>query len=340
MKIVIIYPSSDVDKWLVDELKKLGYNIDMIFGKFRYSDLQRTRFKKIKITYSLLLILFKSLLKSITNLFKKEKLLFITWSYYHGIYINFTHKFLFINVRLIALNNLLRKSSGFNKLKDKIVHYVAKKNPYINYTVNNKSQIEKFINNYSISPKKIFIIEDAVRYVEHTFKYIKDNVIFSGGYGNRDWDTLHEAMKTLDPSTNFRLITVSKNKIKADISNYESYYNLPRDQFYSKMNQSKIVIVPLKDDSTAGIIIITEAILRGKLVITAKTKITQAYIPIELEDLLYNLNDSNDLSNKVQLLLNYTKEEYIKKVKLLKSNLVKYNTFNTTKKIEEIVKLY
>lgn len=109
------------------------------------------------------------------------------------------------------------------------------------------------------------------------------------------------------------IIVTGKNDIKSSekFNNVKIYEEISAKQYYDLMKESFITICPLKENRTAGFINLIKSIQYGIPCISTDLNFIKVYYSNKMQkDLLYNLNDKEDLKEKIIKLYSISKEEY------------------------------
>jgi len=104
--------------------------------------------------------------------------------------------------------------------------------------------------------------------------------VFTGGYTNRDYDTMVEAARHL-PQIHVVIACARSNKITVPIpENVEILYDLPTFEFHRRMARSRLVVVPLKHNvGSSGQMVALAAMKLGKPVVyTAFPAVSQYFV--------------------------------------------------------------
>ncbi len=196
----------------------------------------------------------------------------------------------------------------------------------------NKKFIYKFVNIFSSIDKILCLCEAQVKFLMEKLKienrkiefvYDKvDNIFFnpnsncegeyilSLGKENRDYSTLFKAIKNLSVPTKIVASSLwNKKKEKFYDENQNSsltvYSNCTFIKLRELYSKAFFVIVPLiAVDYAAGVNVILESMAMGKAVIVSKSQGILDYVEDEITCLLVEPENVNDLSEKINFLLN------------------------------------
>lgn len=220
--------------------------------------------------------------------------------------------------KILALNLLCHhsvKPSLGEKLRN-MLYTEAFRNNNLMATCNTLEEIEKNAKIFSIeNHKRMIVLEDAFNLDIAQDDYIseKGSYIFSGGASVRDWDTVVKAAKKL-PEVQFHIVAREEDWPKStDVDNIKTRFNVSMKEFYQDAFKSYALAIALNSTKTAGLLVVFQAIAHGKLTIVTKTPATSRVIPEEYHKmLLVEMFDADDLSNKINKVLELESKEYCK----------------------------
>lgn len=233
--------------------------------------------------------------------------------------------------RIIALNLLCHtseKQTFMEKMRD-LIYKKAFSNPNLFSSCNEEGNRNDYIKRFEIEGNnRLIILEDAISAEEIHTKVSQGSYIFSGGASARDWETLIKcANKT--PELSYRVCARETDWPRKKISkNIFVDFNVPKEVFDENMMGSKFVLLPLKSDVTAGLLVLFNAINQEKLVICTDTMSIRKFIPKSLHSkLLFKMFDSDELQKRIQWAMGLDEKEYKQIVTELKKYM--YENFST-----------
>lgn len=107
------------------------------------------------------------------------------------------------------------------------------------------------------------------------------NYIFTGGYTNRDYE-LVEKLAQQYPQEKFIIVASELNQMPSLSNNITLYKQLPREEFEELLSKSKIVLVPLKDNTgSSGQMLCISAMRNRKPIIYANVPSINYYFTTE-----------------------------------------------------------
>lgn len=325
MKIILLYNwKCKEDHWMPIELKKIGYNVEIV-------DLPSTNEKRrMKKIYKLsnLMVNYK-LAKKAVNIAEDGDII-ISLSCTPGIFCSYLTRG--SKIKTLALTLLIHqnnKKSVIEKLRNKF-YEGAFKNKLFWTSCNSKLDIEKYEALFNLKDKKIFCLPDTIENIDASkYKNIEnEDYVFAGGISERDWDSV---IKAADKLKNIKFKIVAKKEdwknTYPNLPNVETYFNVEPEVFDKLLMKSSIVLLPLKSEATAGLMVLFKAIQFKKIILATRTNSTKLFIDSKYHDsLLYTLRDYNDLSNKIEK-INMLSIEERKKINMNLNNYI-YSNFS------------
>lgn len=244
---------------------KRSYADMLLFGKH----------KKLNRIAILSGILFQSLYVRIR---KKSDDVVIVWGFLQGIIGNIVLS-LCSKAKVISLNWLMppgRQSWWWIPIRK-----VISSQGFLAVT-NNREAKEKWINAGGKQFEKMRIVNDVYnnRIKFSNRECAEERYCFTGGMNNRDWKIVLSLAEKY-PSILFKCVA-QKNDWEREaegkeLSNIQVYFELPEKEYYEMLDKSYIVLLPLRENKTSGLINIIRAMQKGILVITSKFSFTELY---------------------------------------------------------------
>jgi len=129
---------------------------------------------------------------------------------------------------------------------------------------------------------------------------LDDGYVFVGGVAYRDWSTALEAAR-LASDIEFVFVAFSKYWRNVAVpANVTVKLDLSQDEFYDSLAKARVVAIPLLGVVTAGLLVLINALLRGKLVIATRTSVTELYIPAGCRDVLVPMGEPESLAATIR----------------------------------------
>lgn len=233
------------------------------------------RYKNILLDGLLICIPFMLLLKIFPQLKPKEKIIMIHF-YLHD----------------LSRNYLIRKILVFLFNEQKVYLNIQSKHEFLWY----KQLLPKVNVLYFPYCQNSVVVQPDYKN--------RGEYIFSGGYSNRDYETLLEVAKEIE--CDFIIACSKKNGIdkRENLENVKCCYDIGINDFNKLMANSLFVVLPLKNDvGSSGQMVALAAMSLGKVVIYSKLGCINDYFEDGYDSISYAVGDSCDLKNKIHDLL-------------------------------------
>jgi glycosyltransferase involved in cell wall biosynthesis len=321
--------------WLQSELQQNGFNVKVI-GIPNYDMRNRVvKWRKIILWTQYLVLGWRS----VTSARRLDGVV-ISWNAIAGVFAAIISK-KYGNRRppIIALNLIAFKKSRIHNLLRRIIYQYAFNSDRVFITVNSSWLSDNYQTDFGIKPSKIFVINDPWDNVQEFFfpSRIDDNYVFSGGEAARDWETLISVAR-LCPEISFKIVARKKDWDNNRIlpSNVQLFFDTGADEFYDLAKSSRIVLLTLNSNITAGLIVLKKSIILGRPVMITRTPSVIPYYPEQCEDLLIPMGDADNIAQKLRRLwINH--EERIIRTKILQKHVLE--RFSPQSFVKQIVKL-
>lgn len=330
-KIYIIYdvgPRKRLE-WLSTSFK----NSETHWIKMRYNEKNRIyRWRKPLHILCYIEIALKAIFKSQKNDY------IISWNFIIGAFIGFICRLLHIKRRIISINMIShKKGSLISFFRKHIYNYTLGYNSFY-FTVNSNETITFYKSIYKIRNNQYLVLPDCWLPEYQFYKQVDhDYSIFCGGEAQRDWNLFLAIAENL-PQYSF--IGVARKKyIKNNIilpDNVTMYYDIDETLFNEYMNNSSIVILPLKSCMPSGLIVMFKAIFMHKPLIISRTPSVLNYIEDGYNGLLVDIGDLSAFIGAIKLLSDnpsYRKEIIDNSDKLID----KYSPYSYSEKLYNLI---
>ncbi|MDI6840033.1 MAG: glycosyltransferase [bacterium] len=294
--------SKKVKFWLQSELEKIEYKVTLL-------DIPNYSMKNITVRWRKIILWLQYFQLAFRVFFlssRKHPEWIIAWNAVNGVFVCLIFKlFRRIDTKIGVLNLIVHDKSLLLMFLRKLIYtYSLKRATFI--SVNHTIYATGFSKKFKVPLNKFKILQDAVKSDEFNYTGINNSNnydVFSGGEAKRDWETLFNAA-VLNPEISFCVVARRKTFNIAKVPpNVDLHFDLNSEEFYEKMKKSKIVVLPLKGSMTAGLLVLTKAMLMGKAVIATKTVTTENYIVSGKNGLFVEEGDYEDLAQKIHNLL-------------------------------------
>ena len=265
MNYIVFDNSCDNHEYIAGALKKNGISIEEIYSP-------SSKYKWIA--------WLKGASSAICKSSSNDTLIF--WYDFQGIISFWICRLLFMKRRIIILNLLLKNKPT---LKNKMVSYLYKsalQSTNLEATVTSM-EYGKALNHQLGIRKSYTLLHDVYPFSEEEEREYKDcgNKVFCGGNNGRDWELIIKIGQSM-PDVQFTLVmpdSAWKHYSKMTLpENIHIFNNVRLAEFNKLLQESSIVVLPLNTDAPAGLIVIFQAALQQKPIITTSTPVTKEYI--------------------------------------------------------------
>lgn len=332
-KIIILvdWNVHDREFFLESEFSKLKTKVHLI-GMRNYNAKDRI------IKYRKILLWLKYLSMSIDGIrFTSRNDLIICWNFVVGALTSFINKLFCLNRKIVSLNMILHKKGIFNTLIRKIIYEFALNSSNILCSVNDNELLSIYGRTLNINEKNFFILPDSVNSKYKSLPFSEGNgYVFSGGEAARDWNSLIKAAYLL-PKIPFFFIA-RKKYFPKNITlprNVNVLFDVSHKMFFQILEDSSLVVLPLKSHAPAGLIVLIRSALMTKPVIATSTPCIKNYIDDRKTGILCNMFDYRSLTFQIKQLMedinlrrklaenlktyiidNYSEDKYVERIYL------------------------
>lgn len=269
---------------------------------------------------------FKCVLKS------SKSDIIISWLDIMGVYLFFIAKALFKKRKILILNIMNPPNKNlYSILRDRIYHIVLK-SKYCYPTVNSTALIPIYQKSLNLKNKEFFLLHDSIdSYDVYKSDYQKgNNYIFFGGTAGRDYEMILEVARRLEEIDFIFVVRKKYFYISKDIpKNVKIFFDLPAEEFYDLMRYSNLILLPIKVDTPAGIIVLLIAGFMSKLVIASNTITINEYITHNYNGILINNSERDLWINTIKKTFNDfpLQEKLGKQLKLSVEEMTSHNLY-------------
>lgn len=244
---------------------------------------------------------------------------------------------------ILALNCLQRKKSKMVKFVDNVADYLTWRNPKFVTSVNVSSAIEKLTIPMNVKKNRhIYVIPDT--YIDNVelFSNIPSNKKIydgmTGGYANRDYSLFFEVAKENKNMKYACVVGSSFKKYAYEIpDNVVLYRDISEKQFAQIMSMSKCILLPLLDDSVAGLVVLKYAIANEQPFVISNTEAVCNYIPKEIRRYVTADIGNAEAFYKQFIRLHKISDNWNKQAKIIKNYAKKWSPENKISMIIDIL---
>jgi len=240
--------------------------------------------------------------------------------------------------RHVFLNNFM--GYGHNVSAGKIKGFQkAMRNACV--ACNSEALKQQYIEAYGAPKNRLFVIPDCVdvfhKDIEKGWGELSNlanessdtSYVFMGGNTRRDYDLLKAVAQRM-PDVQF--VVIANPNAKAEFAkkpeNVSVSFGLPFEDFMVKLAQSKVVFVPLKSDIQGGQLVLFEATLLHKPVITTDTSAIGTYYTHKENAFLIPVGDVDTAEKSLKEVLEMPQEQLLKMTESAYRSIKRYNGSN------------
>ena len=205
---------------------------------------------------------------------------------------------------ILGINLFLGISPTLRRRARELLYRLALRNPRTRFTVCSGAQADTYARMLGVSSARFPLLPDcclpAWTSPVHPRMALDDGYVFVGGVAYRDWSTALEAAR-LASDIEFVFVAFSKYWRNVAVpANVTVKLDLSQDEFYDSLAKARVVAIPLLGVVTAGLLVLINALLRGKLVIATRTSVTELYIPAGCRDVLVPMGEPESLAATIR----------------------------------------
>lgn len=205
---------------------------------------------------------------------------------------------------VVNVNLIFERDPSVRRRARELLYRLALRNPRSLFTAGSPELSAEYARTFSTAAARFPVLPDCVLpiWVDPVSPRSTpdDGYVFIGGEANRDWGTAIAAAR-LAPDTDFVFSARSQLWAHTDVpSNVRVVLDVSEDRFYELLSRSRLVALPLTSDVTAGLVVLMNALLRGKLVVATRTSVTSLYFPRAASGVLVPRADPGALAAAVR----------------------------------------
>ncbi len=169
-------------------------------------------------------------------------------------------------------------------------------------TVSSHSLRRQYVDRFGFRSEQVSVLHDAWQPEYPTARPSLDDggYVFSGGEAARDWGTLLSVARAC-PHIPFKVVARRMRWKQTDVPrNVQVRFDTSEEEFYSLAAGARLVLLPLLDRVTSGLIVLVRSVLLGRPVLGTQTPGMMPYFPADCRDLLVGIGDAEQMASKVQ----------------------------------------
>jgi hypothetical protein len=169
-------------------------------------------------------------------------------------------------------------------------------------TVSSHSLRRQYVDRFGFGSEQVMVLHDPWQPEYTTAGPSLDDggYVFSGGEAARDWGTLLSVARAC-PDIPFKVVARRMRWKQTDVPrNVEVRFDTSGEEFYSLAAGARLVVMPLVDRVTSGLIVLVRSVLLGRPVLGTRTPAMMPYFPADCSDLLVGIGDAEQLASKTK----------------------------------------
>lgn len=288
----------------IENLAKIenDYNFKFFHKNINYNKSQKRLFRILLVHQNYIKLAYKA----VKNV--KDGDLIVCWLDLIGFY---THIILFLfgkKNKILVLNLMINSDGSFisNLKKYLFRNFLACNRNYFTLT---SEHLKNLYFGYfsSVNQCNFFILndcyEDLYYLVNKDKKTLNNNSVFCGGRNSRDWELAFKIAR-INPSIEFIFVVPNKNVIPSyENINVKVFVNVSKSKFNFLLESCSVVILPLKTDAPAGLIVLYLAGLMKKALVISDSLSVRNYIVNDQNGLIISDPESYNFSKAIRKLL-------------------------------------
>lgn len=307
-KNVILIDFPQKDNWefkqtLKEETKKEWDEIEAVSNKRRknkFSEIYRY-FKYFSLPFSIYID-------------RKQYENIIAWQQFYGLLYAFYCKIFHSKKynKLVIMTFIYKPKKGIlGKIYYKFIRYIVKSKYIDTIVCFSEQECENYAKIFNIPREKFQFCTLGLEKIDIKETTLSgEKYILSSGRSNRDYVFLYESLK----NTKYNVKILSDECNLKSTGNIKIYKNIFNEDYYKMLEQSYLVIIPLKDENiSSGQLAILQAMQLGKPIICTQSSAITDYIKDGINGFIVK-KDKDQLISKIDEL--YKNEELYKKISI------------------------
>lgn len=296
--LIVDWRLSDDEFWLQGELERLGFRV-VTEGIPDYDMKNRQiRWRKLILWMEYLMLGWCG-----ARMARRVGGVVVAWNFVTGVCAIMASCLFRNRPPVVALNMIAHEKSKLHNLFRRLVYHWAFGTNRMLITANSSQLRDQYIESFRINPVSISVLHDpwSRDYEVRPPDALDSGYAFSGGDTARDWDALLAAAQ-ICPEIPFKVVARRmawrpKRQIPPNVS---VVFDTSLDEFYTMARQSRIVLLPLNSNVTAGLIVLIRSLLLGRPVIATETPVLTPYFPDECGDLLVPMGGVEEMASTLR----------------------------------------
>lgn len=276
--------------WLADLLEERGLRV-LTVGIPDYSVRNRqVKWRKALLWWQYLVLGYRG-----AQLARRTDSVVLAWNFIPGVFAAIASEaFRKPRVRVVSLNAIAFSKTRFHNFARELIYRRAFASGRLWLTVNSDALRDLYDRWFGFARSRVDVLHDCWS-EDYTLKdpcKHDEGYVFAGGEAARDWPLLLDIAKKL-PNVPFEVVAPRKDwpSSRSCPPNVHLRFDISEDDFYSLLEGSRLVLMPLSSTVTAGLIVLMRAALLGRVVLATRTPATETCYPRDLRHLLVKMSD-------------------------------------------------
>jgi len=287
--------------WLRDLLTKRGFDV-LTLGIPHYSMRNReVKWRKVVLWWQYVALGYRG-----ARIARRGPAVIVSWNFIPGV---FAAQFSRISPEprspVLSLNAIAHRNDMVRDAVRWLVYRTAFASGLLWVTVNTEELRERFETQFGFLPARVEVLPDCweARYETGDPSRPDEGYIFVGGEASRDWELVLDIAECCS-DLQFEIVARRKHwpMNRPCPRNVHLRFDTSEQEFYRLVAGSRLVLMPLVDRMTAGLIVLIRAALLGRLVLATRTPATETCYPAELAHLFVDIGDAEGFCTLIRAL--------------------------------------
>lgn len=276
--------------WLGDLLEERGFRV-LIVGIPDYSMHNvQVKWRKVFLWWQYLVLGYRG-----AQLARRTDSTLVAWNFIAGVFaVVVSQLFPAPRPNVVSLNAIAFPKGPIHNFARGVLYRRASASGRLWLTVNTDALRELYGQWFGFTEQRVDVLHDcwSAGYKLGDPAMDDEEYVFAGGEAARDWPLVLEIAKQR-PDVRFELVAPRKDwpSTRPCPPNVHLRFDTSKEEFYSLVEGSRLVLMPLNSIVTAGLIVLIRAMLLGRLVLATRTPATESCYPRELRHLLVEMGD-------------------------------------------------
>lgn len=276
--------------WLGDLLEERGFRVRIV-GIPNYSLRNRqVKWRKALLWWQYVVLGYRG-----AQLARRTASTVVAWNFIPGVFAAIVNQvFREPRVNVVSLNAIAFSKGAMHSFARRLVYRRAFASGRLWLTVNSHALRTLYGQWFGFTRSRVEVLYDcwSPAYKVGGPNGDDEGYVFAGGEAARDWPLVLEIAEQL-PDVLFEVVAPRKDwpSSRSCPPNVHVQFDITEEDFYSLLEGSRLVLMPLNSTVTAGLIVLMRAALLGRIVVSTRTPATETCYPRELRHLLVEKGD-------------------------------------------------